>query len=285
MSEDEIVSIFKNKLGKDVIGIADCSHGAEQSVLIVETDGHDRYVIKIPHAGNEMMIAREIFACERLEDEIPVPRIIARGAGYLIESFLEGEMLSKAELSSASAEKVYAQLGKAVRHIHYAEMSGFGEMQPHGSGKHDKLARHVSAMARRDIPLLKETGIFTDREIAALHSHLKEKIRHLDHHESVLLHFDLLDTNVLVKDGELAGLIDFGDLGCGPRAYDLAKFYIEKRDTPHLASFLGGYGDIDMDEIEYFAVLHLMYEIPYYHVHDRDKNARLIGMLRDLIGK
>ncbi|MDD3006223.1 MAG: phosphotransferase [Candidatus Pacebacteria bacterium] len=105
-----------------------------------------------------------------------------------------------------------------------------------------------------------------------------------DCQEAVLLHFDLIDINVLILNRAFGGLIDFDDLSCGPRAYDIAKLYIEKWGGEDFVSFLRGYGKADSKEIKYFTVCHLLYEIPYYNSVGNDcRSARLLKMLRGII--
>ena len=102
--------------------------------------------------------------------------------------------------------------------------------------------------------------------------------------ESVLLHFDLQDTNVLVEGGELTGLIDFGDLSCGPRAYDLAKLYAETEGGEEFSHFLSGYGEADPAAVRYFALLHLLYQIPYFHAAGKaEEKMRRAAFLRRLV--
>jgi Ser/Thr protein kinase RdoA (MazF antagonist) len=280
--KDKIKFIFKTKLREEVTDVIDSSRGSEQQVFIVTTD-EGCYVIKFPHVGNQLMLLREAYVCENFRGKLPTARIVLKGDGYLVETFIEGTRLSETSLTDEEAAEIYCALGQAVRTLHAQEMEGFGEMQPHRKGQHMKLNRHIGFVVRRDLPALRDTGLFTERELAALGVRIKRDLERIEG-ESRLLHFDLLDTNVLVKDGKLSGLIDFGDLSCGPCAYDLAKFYIEKEGTPHLAHFLAGYGEVPLPEIEYFALLHLLYELPYYHKQGPvEKTAHLAALLRRLL--
>jgi Ser/Thr protein kinase RdoA (MazF antagonist) len=282
--KERIIPLFRSRLREEVADIRDCSHGHEQAVFTVETSER-KYVIKFPRPGNEVMIRREAYGCRLLEGKLPVPQVVATGPDYLIETWLPGEMLSQAKMTAAQAADVYGELGRAVRLLHGIETEGFGEMQLHGKGQHHRLSRHVGETARRHIPALQQTGLFSLSEIGALGGHLKRGLGCVGG-ESVLLHFDLLDANVLVRHGHVAGLIDFGDLSCGPRAYDLAKFYTEKEGTAHWENFLSGYGEAHLPEVEYFALLHLLYQIPYHQAcGEEEKTERLAGLLRRILEK
>ena len=58
------------------------------------------------------------------------------------------------------------------------------------------------------------------------------------------LHGDLHAANVLVHDGRLSGVIDFGDLTSGDPATDLAVAWI-MFDEPHRATFRQRAGQVD----------------------------------------
>jgi aminoglycoside phosphotransferase len=285
MLDDEIIRIFKNKLSEEVILITDCSAGIEQIVKIVKTK-QSKYVIKIPLKGNEAMVFREIFACEKMLGEKNIPGIFSRGRNYLIESFIEGKMLSKARLASEDKKNVYVSLGKVVRKIHNIKMWGVGELRRNLRGEHQTLDCHIEFLLRKNVPLLRKTGLLSEEEIVGIRNYLIMRLNKINRQESVLLHFDLTDSNVLVSGSTFSGLIDFGDLSCGPRAYDIAKLYIEKKGSEDFTNFLKGYGQADLGEIEYFTVCHLLYEIPYYHSVSNDRRcAKLLKMLDDIVSK
>jgi len=283
MSDDNIVAIFKDRLFEDVVRIIDCSFGIEQMVKIVKTK-KNIYIIKIPLQGNEMMILREGFACEKLRGCKIVPQVILKEKRYLIESFLEGKMASKIRFSAEEKKSVYISLGKTVRRIHKIKMQGFGVLQKDLEGKDLTLERHIDFLLRKNMPLLRKTGLLSEKEIKRVRDYLKVGLKFINQQESVLLHFDILDSNMLVSGGALSGIIDFGDLSCGPRAYDIAKFYIEKKDSEDFTNFLNGYGKVESMEVEYFAVCHLLYEIPYYHsIGNGRKCVKLLRLLEKII--
>jgi hypothetical protein len=152
-----------------------CSFGVEQTVKIVETV-ENKYVIKIPFKGNEIMILREAFACEKLRNNKFVPQIVLQEK-YIIESCLAGKILSKTRLSAEEKKNVYIALGKVVRKIHRIEMRGFGELGKNLQGKHLTLERHIDFLLLRDMPLLLQTGLLSAEEITAIRVFLKKHCR------------------------------------------------------------------------------------------------------------
>ena len=284
LTENNILSIFQNKLSEKVISITDCSNGVEQTVKIVET-AKKKYVIKYPLKGNESMIFNESFACRKLNGNIFVPKIIFEGNNYLIESFIGGQTLNKIK-HLKETKKIYISLGKMIRKIHNIQMQGFGELQINGKGKHLKFADHIQFFLKEEIPLLKKTKLFNKKEIDSLLEYIKVNLNFINQNESVLLHCDLIDSNILVENSKISGIIDFGDAGCGLRSYDLAKIYIENDGNANFSNIMKGYGEniVNIKEIEYFSIFHLIYMIPYYYsINEKEKYTKLLKLLNKIV--
>ena len=284
LTENNILSIFQNKLSEKVISITDCSNGIEQIVKIVET-AKKKYVIKYPLEGNESMIFNESFACRKLNGNIFVPKIIFEGNNYLIESFIGGQTLNKIK-HLKETKKIYISLGKMIRKIHNIQMQGFGELQINGKGKHLKFADHIQFFLKEEIPLLKKTKLFNKKEIDSLLEYIKVNLNFINQNESVLLHCDLIDSNILVENSKISGIIDFGDAGCGLMSYDLAKIYIENDGNANFSNIMKGYGEniVNIKEIEYFSIFHLIYMIPYYYsINEKEKYTKLLKLLNKIV--
>ncbi len=278
--EERIRKIFQKELGAEVLRVADRSHGVEQAVFMVTTAGGE-YIAKFPHPGNRAMLGREAFACQTLAGRLPAPQLVCWGRDFLIESCLSGRTLDRVRLAPADRARVYAEWGKAVRRLHAIPMQGYGELQTDRRGAFPTWEKHLGHLLRRDLGALERTGLLKKEELAVVRRYLAAA-RGIAVEPVRLLHFDLLDSNVLVHEKRFAGLIDYGDLSAGPRAYDLGKLYIEKAGSPDWENFLAGYGKVDMRSVEYFAAVHLLYEIPYYREHQPHRARKLAARLRHL---
>lgn len=279
ISDKKIIAIFKQRLSEEVVNIKDCSHGIEQVVKIVKTQ-KNKYIIKFPHKGKELMIYRENFVCNILKTGF-LPKIILKDKTFLIESFIAGKELNKVK---KQGPKFYKELGKAIKEIHAIKMSGFGELQNNGKGKQSTPIKHIEYVFKQNSPLLSKIKSFDKKLLKQTKNFIYKNINLFDQKNPVLLHFDLIAGNIMVKNNKLAGIIDFGDTSCGPKEYDLAKMYLEK--TNKIFSYVvAGYGKnlIDLKKIKYFAVLHLLYVIPYFHKTDKKKCSEYIKLLKILI--
>lgn len=276
-----ITNIFRRNLGEDVIDIIDCSKGIEQVVKIVETK-KNKYIFKLPHQGNELMVYRENFACSHIKN-VPVPKIVAKGRDYIIESFIAGQLLNELKLSHRNQAKIYKDLGRYINQIHRLKMHGFGELQNNGRGKYSTPVDYLESLLKYYEPSLLKTKLFNRVLIKRLRSYLRDNIT-LFTNESVLLHGDLIDDNILINNNTIYGVIDFGDAVCGPREYDLAKIYIEKNNRI-FTWVLYAYGKelVNLKKVRYFAVFHLMYMVPYFYSTNKVKYVKYIRLMNSLI--
>lgn len=282
MLKNKIITIFKEKLNEKIIAITDSSKGIEQTVKIVTTE-KNKYILKIPHQGKSLMLYREDFVCNYCKHSL-LPKIILKNNTYLIESFIDGKNLGQVKLSAKNSLELYRELGKNIKKIHQIKMTGFGELQKNGKGQHKTPLEHVGHVLKTNLLPLSKRKVFDKAITKNIKEFIYKNIQLFSPEKSVLLHFDLIDGNILVKDNKLAGIIDFGDASCGPAEYDLAKLYIEK--PPKIfTEIINGYGEksIEMKKIKYFAVLHLLYMLPYFYAKNKVRYKKDIQLLKTLI--
>ena len=158
-------------------------------------------------------------------------------------------------------------------------MSGFGELQKTGKGEHKNPKDFLDSLLSQTFPKLKKIKSFDKKMLKYLEKFIYENINFFDEKNSFLLHFDLIPDNLLEKNGELTGIIDFGDASCGPVEYDLAKLYLEL-PKKNFNKVMAGYDKkIDMKKIKYFAILHLLYMLPYFYKVNRKRYEKSVKLL------
>ena len=163
-------------------------------------------------------------------------------------------------------------------------MKGIGSLQVNGRAKHTTPIGYLESLFRQHEPELLKTSLVNKKLMQQVRSFVYDNIDLFGTKQSVLLHFDLIDNNILVKKHKISGIIDFGDASCGPREYDLAKAYIEKGDEI-FSYILAGYGkkSADIKKVKYFAVLHLLYIIPYFYSTNKARYVKYVKLLKKLI--
>lgn len=186
--------------------------------------GRGRFACKLA-AQHEL--AAERWGLERAaEAGVPVPRVVAAeplttGRGLLITGWLDGRPAVAGSDTGALIEA-----GRAMRRFHTVTGPGYGRVEvADGSahGRHDSWADVVDGILAGTDDLVRHEVIdraVADRLQAAVADH-RELIGYRG--PGVLLHCDLKPAHLLVADGRLAAIIDWGDTSYGDPRWDLAR--------------------------------------------------------------
>ncbi len=133
--------------------------------------------------------------------------------GVRMITYVQGDVFANADHTAGLLRDLGGFLGRTVR-----ALQGFGHPGAHrellwdlrGAQRIEAYLEHVSDSALRET-----VTYFIER--------YKQTVMHrLDALPSQVIHNDANDHNVLVRDGRIAGLIDFGDMLFGPRVCELA---------------------------------------------------------------
>tara|TARA_B110000977_G_C11002593_1_gene464448 strand:+ start:460 stop:1311 length:852 start_codon:yes stop_codon:yes gene_type:complete len=281
MKDQKIIKLFEKSLNKTVIKISDSSNGIDQLVKIIETKSN-KYVMKFP--DDEVLLFREIFACEKLNGIIPVPQIIFKSECFLIQEYITGKSLNEINLSINDLKKVYSQAGIYLKKIHQIKSKGFGYINSKGYGNYTSIREASDQMLEDGFRYLLEKNILANEEIKKVKLYFKLNDFFFNNNDSVLLHFDYTDSHIKVKNGKVKGIIDFGDLSSGPNSYDLGLSYIQYYGTEKFIYFMEGYGDFDLKEIEFYASVILINKIIKQHYKKRIKSLeKKLKLLKKII--
>ncbi len=195
------------------------------------------------HEGTEWLLRlcnpHEVFAlfeCQvmalehiaRTDPSLPVPRVRQtlqgqsmgllnhRGLNHcvIVLSFLPGDVIATTKLSNDQlyvVGQLVARLGKALR--------GFIHTAPG--------TRHLAWDHRRLPDLLEHVGVFPDEEQARaqpiISSFCTETLPKLAKLRRQIIHGDVHPYNMLIKNGDISGIIDFGDMVHGALIQDVSN--------------------------------------------------------------
>ena len=170
MKDQKIIKLFEKSLNKTVIKISDSSNGIDQLVKIIETKSN-KYVMKFP--DDEVLLFREIFACEKLNGIIPVPQIIFKSECFLIQEYITGKSLNEINLSINDLKKVYSQAGIYLKKIHQIKSKGFGYINSKGYGNYTSIREASDQMLEDGFRYLLEKNILANEEIKKVKLYFK----------------------------------------------------------------------------------------------------------------
>jgi len=278
--EKRTKEIFDEKLGEEVLDIKDYSKGVWQIVKRVETPS-DRFIIKFAEGK---FIFREKYGCENLSPIIPAPKEIVSAKDYIVQTYLEGEELGGLVLDEKRSESIYTELGDVLRKIHSVKTDNYGRLTLAGKGEYKTLKDYIGSWFGDRYGRLEQSGLLEKGQLENVLSYMRERSEFLETDKKNLLHFDFEQWNIKVKDDHVSGVFDFSDLASGPAAYDFARSHISHLQDGKFNHIIRGYGNIDLEEIKFFATIASVRLIPfYYDKGDEPEIEKRVDMLKDLI--
>jgi aminoglycoside phosphotransferase (APT) family kinase protein len=206
---------------------------AHLPIKAVEFDGHDNRTFRL---GNDMSIRLPSAQCyapkvqiehtwlpklaPHLSVSIPQPLALGKPSRHYpwhwsIYRWIEGESANTLHFDDAHLPLIAAQLAQFLIQLHKIDTTGGQLPGPHNFYRGDSPLVY-DAETRSAIAQLQG---FID--VAAVTSVWQKALRSKWHKNPVWIHGDLSAGNILIKDNQLIGIIDFGGMGVGDPACDL----------------------------------------------------------------
>jgi aminoglycoside phosphotransferase (APT) family kinase protein len=164
--------------------------------------------------------------------------------------------------------------GETVRALHRAPRpDGLHDVGWHGTADLDWIidddARWVTDRGLIDPGLVRRVADLASRGLADLAV------------DPVHAHYDLQSTHVLMRDGKVAAVIDWGDVDLGDPWYDVAT--LTSRAKHRLGDLAVGYGPVDGDVVRSWWAQRHLGEVRWMVEHAMDP-AEPIRLLTELLG-
>lgn len=269
-----IEALFEKHLDARVLGTADLSVGVEQKVDLVETD-RGRFICKQPHSDRGIN-RREKLATDLARSQgVPAPQVFWHDDEVLIQEYIEGTPLDRASLSAEQRTRLWRELGEILGRLHGCELSGFGRLGPDGKGQSESYLDFYRSQRKE----AKWSDPRAER-------YYQEHRHYLERKTSVLIHFDMEEEHVLIRDGHIVGLVDFASAFAGAPGEEFTRLYGLRWKDPLFETLLEGYPAIELQQIEFFTFLHLHWRIPWHVAKGNrpEKIMLLTQLYRRLIG-
>lgn len=239
-------------------------YGAEVFEAIL---GERAVIFKADQDVSRGRVVLEAWAYQRARElGAPVPRVLATDLGretyprnYIILEKLPGVPLADVQLLEDDRLRIVKAAGWAIRAVHEIGVPGFGSLEENGylrnaevRGEYDSWDDFLNQVLDVTLPALRAGDVIDDAEVDRVD---RVVLEYAQHHElgpvGHLLHGRFDPDHVLVDQGEISGMIDFGGRCSGDPAWDLGGFLIDH--TAYTRHLLTGY-DADKDRAAAFEV-------------------------------
>jgi aminoglycoside phosphotransferase (APT) family kinase protein len=226
--------------------------GEQNEVYDVTLERAPSLVVRIAHGGPESHDREAWVIGQCTSRGLPVPRIHSHRRveadgeqrSVIVMEKLAGERLSDADVNELDLRKVLTDVGAWLRELHSIPVHGFGYLDGSGIGKHVTMEDWLAGF-REEALVFEEAGHSVELEAETIRAWAREIV---DSFRAVpprvtLIHNDLLANHVLVHNGQLSGIIDFGEVAAEPATSEFAKWSFYEGQRFPVEWLQAGYGD------------------------------------------
>ncbi len=259
-----VASSIENQLGVRPEHVTAVLSGSGEEVF--EAALADRTVLfKADRPSGPGRVVLEAWAHQRVRElGAPAPRVLATDLGretyprnFIIIEKIGGVPLSDADLEPGARRRLIRQAGWAIRAVHEIGIPGFGLLEENTylrtaqvQGEFDSWEEFLNRLLDMALPRLRASGVISDAQAGRVEAVVAG---HFDYYElgpvGHLLHGRFDPAHVLVDNGEIAGIVGFGDRCSGDPAWDLGGFLAD--NAAEIPFLLAGY-DADKERAAVF---------------------------------
>lgn len=226
--------------------------GEQNEVYDVTLERAPSLIVRISHRGAEAH-EREAWVLGQCASRgIRAPRVDAllrvevgsEQRCIIVMEKLPGERLSDTNPGELDVRRVLGEVGQWLAELHSIPVEGFGYLDGTGVGKLPTLDDWLAVLTS-EAPAFEEAARSVGLEVATIRGWLHDIV---DSFRAApprvtLIHNDLLANHVLVNNGHLSGIIDFGEVASEPAASDFAKWDFSEGERFPVEWIQAGYGD------------------------------------------
>ncbi|RKP53060.1 aminoglycoside phosphotransferase family protein [Cohnella endophytica] len=227
LSESQLEQAIRAIFDEDIASCSELTHGWANSAYAVELAGGKKVVLKArPSTAVRLMrcevdtMKAEVLAMRRLAEAdptFPAPAIYAYDDSlellpveYFVMDYIEGTLYNQVKSGMPEQERnvIEFQLGQLNRRIN--EVRGDQGFGYYANPVHTSWRRAFADMIQGVLEDGKESGVELSIPYEELEKEIERRLPALDEViEPRLVHWDLWDGNVFVKDGKISGIVDF----------------------------------------------------------------------------
>ncbi|MFC7621472.1 phosphotransferase family protein [Microlunatus sp. GCM10028923] len=255
--------------------------GEVNEVYDVTVEQGPSMIVRISHRGSEAHDREAWVLGECAARGIRAPRVHALRRvevgnelrSVMVMEKLPGERLADLDLGEGDVRRVLEEVGAWLKQLHTIPVQGLGSLDGSGVGRFETVEEWLANITA-EAKVFEDAGRAAGFEPATVRGWVREIVDafRAAPPRMTMSHNDLLAVHVLVHEGRLSGVIDFGVVAAEPAANDFALWdFREGRRFP-VEWIQAGYGDRSWfeppNDRTYRALwlLHGLWYVRHYHV-------------------
>lgn len=231
--------------------------GEQNEVYDVSVERAPSLIVRISHVRLESHDREAWVLGQCLSRGIPAPRVLAlrrvevgsERRSMMVMEKLPGERLCDLDADGLDLRRVLGGVGAWLTELHSIPVQGFGYLDGRGVGRFSALDDWLAGLTT-EAHTFAEAGRSVGLDVAMVRGWIGDIV---DAFRAApprvgLIHNDLLADHVLVHEGQLSGIIDFGEVAAEPVASDFAKWDFAEGERFPVEWIKAGYGDASLFE-------------------------------------
>ena len=231
--------------------------GEQNEVYDVTLERAPSLIVRISHGGPEAHDREAWVFGQCVSRGVRAPRVHAlrrdevgsERRSIIVMEKLPGERLCDVNPDELDVRRVLGEVGAWLTELHSIPVEGFGYLDGYGVGKRATMDDWLAGLTT-EAHVFEEAGRSVGLEVATIRGWLEEIV---DSFRAApprvaLIHNDLLANHVLVHDGHVSGIIDFGEVAAEAAANDFAKWDFSEGERFPVEWIQAGYGDPSLFE-------------------------------------
>lgn len=250
-----VVGLVAEVADTGVLDIHRIVAGEQNEVYDVSLERGASLIVRISHGGPESHDREAWVIAQCASRGIRAPRVLANRhvdvgserRSIIVMEKLPGERLCDVDPDEVDVCGVLGEVGAWLTELHSIPVTGFGYLDGRGVGKVASMADWLAGLTSEE-HAFEEAGRSVGLEVATIRAWVRE-IQDSCREEPprvALIHNDLLTDHVLVHDGHLSGIIDFGEVAAEPAANDFTKWDFVEGERFPVKWIQAGYGDASL---------------------------------------
>ena len=233
-NKEDMALIFQTHFHESVVSINEIKAGAMTFKYEVGLP-KQKYIIKIYPPSRAFVASKEFYILSKAAAHpIKIPRVCftgtAKDCSYLIYEKIPGRVLNFSLLGSKDKELISAQIVENLSGLRRVRFEGYGSLTE-DEPLFETWEAFLSHNIEHGINNLINAGVLDNIEVTAIHSYLQHCMESLSDSPYGMVWSDMSEENIIIRNRELAGFIDFEGCFYGDQLLSLGYLFAREGES------------------------------------------------------